>query len=166
MKRFGVVLLALGWTSIVASADAATATSNLNVSATVTATCSISAGALAFGAYNPLTGAQVDGTATLTVQCTKGTAAVVTLGQGQNAGTGSTDIVPVRQMASGLNRLGYALYSDTNRTLTWGNTALTGQAYIAATSASSNLTVYGRIASNQDVPAGSFADVVVATITF
>ncbi|HEY0194901.1 MAG TPA: spore coat U domain-containing protein [Kofleriaceae bacterium] len=147
-------------------ASAGTATSNLNVSATVTSTCSISAGALAFGTYNPITGTQVDGTATVAVQCTKGTASVVTLGQGQNAGTGSTDIMPVRQMAAGLNRLGYSLYTDTNRTVAWGNTALTGQAYVAAASTSTNLTVYGRITANQDVPAGSFTDVVVATITF
>lgn len=158
--------LAFVFSTSLGYADATTATSNLNVSASVTSTCSISAGALAFGAYNPITGTQVDGTATVTVQCTKGTAAVVTLGQGQNAGTGSTDIVPVRQMASGLNRLGYALYSDTNRTVTWGNTAPTGQAYVAAASTSTNLTVYGRITANQDVPAGAFTDVVVATITF
>jgi len=117
--QLGVVLVvvttALTTAVTMERAAAGTATSNLNVSATVTATCSITAGALAFGAYDPLTGAQVDGSAQLTVACTKGTAAVVTLGQGQNAGTGSTDLVPIRQMASGLNRLGYALYADANR---------------------------------------------------
>lgn len=168
MKRVGltVALLAAMATGPTAVADAGTATSNMNVTATVASTCSITAGSLAFGAYDTLGGAQVDGTATVTVACTKGAITTITLGQGQNAGGGSTDAAPVRRMVSGLNFLSYALYSDSTRLLTWGNTALTGKAYVAASSASTALTVYGRIAASQDVPAGSFSDVIVATISF
>lgn len=147
-------------------ADAGTATSNLNVTATVASTCSITAGSLAFGTYDTLGGAQVDGTATVSVACTKGATATITLGQGQNPGSGSTDAVPVRRMAAAGNFLSYSLFSDSTRLVTWGNTALTGKVYIAASSAVTQLTVYGRIAASQDVAAGSFTDVVVATITF
>ncbi len=150
-----------------AAADAGTATSNLNVTATVSSTCSITAGTLAFGAYNPVTGTQVDGTATLSVSCTKGATATVTLGQGANAGTGSTDAVPVRRMKdAGTDFLGYSLFSDTGRSTTWGNTAGTGESYTSTSSAASPLTVYGRITAAQDIPAGSYSDTVVATITF
>lgn len=166
MKRLGAVIVVAVSGGMAPAAQAGTATSNLNVSATVASTCSITAGALAFGTYDTLSGAQVDGTATVTVACTKGAAATITLGQGQNPGGGSTDAAPARRMAAGLNYLGYTLYSDSGRLTPWGNTVMTGHAYVAASSASSQLTVYGRIAANQDVPAGSFSDVVVATITF
>lgn len=165
MKRIGLAVSALVMV-MQARAEAGTATANLNVSATVASTCSITAGSLAFGTYDTIGGAQLDGTATVTVACTKGAIATITLGQGQNAGAGSTDAVPVRRMVSGLNFLNYSLFSDATRLVTWGNTALTGKAYTAASSASTALTVYGRIPSSQDVPAGSFTDVVVATISF
>ena len=56
-----VVLVAAG------SAHATTATSNMACSAQVSAACTISAGALAFGTYDTIGGAQLDGSATLTV---------------------------------------------------------------------------------------------------
>lgn len=149
-----------------ATAHAGTATSNVAVSASVASVCSITAGSLGFGTYDTLSGANVDGTATVTVACTKGAVATVTLGQGQNAGTGSTDVLPIRRMASGANVLSYGLYSDPTRLVPWGNTVATGQPYVSTSSASSQLTVYGRIASSQDVPAGAFSDIVVATISF
>lgn len=167
MKRArlaAAVVVAVG--ALAPAAQAGTATSNLNVTATVSATCSINAGSLAFGTYNTISGAQVDGTTTVSVACTKGATATITLGQGQNPGTGSTDVVPIRRMISGINFLSYALYSDSTRLVTWGNTVATGQGYTAASSATTQLTVYGRIAASQDVPAGSFSDVVLATITF
>jgi spore coat protein U-like protein len=166
MKRRGLAVIVMASAVMAQPAGAGTATSNLNVSATVASTCSITAGSLAFGTYDTITGAQVDGTATVTVACTKGAVTTITLGQGQNAGGGSTDTAPVRRMVSGLSFLSYALFSDTTRLVTWGNTALTGHTYTALSSASQALTVYGRIAASQDVPAGSFSDVVVATITF
>lgn len=150
----------------VSAASAGTSTSNLAVSATVSSTCSISAGSLAFGAYDPVAGTQVDGTATVSVNCTKGAAAKITLGQGSHAAVGSTDIVPVRRMSDGTNHLSYALFSDASRTTLWANTAATGVNYNAASSATQQITVYGRISSAQDIPAGSYADTVVATITF
>lgn len=166
MSRVAVAVTAALVTIAARDAGAGTATSNVNVSASVASICSITAGSLAFGAYDTLTAGQVDGQATVSVACTKGAVASITLGQGQNPGGGSSDAAPVRRMASGVSFLSYALFSDTTRLVTWGNTALTGQAYIALSSAVTQLTVYGRIAASQDVPAGSFTDVVVATISF
>ncbi|MFT3693200.1 MAG: spore coat U domain-containing protein [Kofleriaceae bacterium] len=149
-------------------ADAGTSTSNMGVTATVVSSCTITAGTVAFPNYDAVTGTQIDGTGTLTVACSKGAITTITLGQGANANTGSTDILPLRQMknTSTTDLLGYSLYSDSTRLVTWGNTALTGKAYIPASSAPTNVTVYGRITALQDVPAGSYADTVVATISF
>jgi spore coat protein U domain-containing protein, fimbrial subunit CupE1/2/3/6 len=148
---------------------AGTATSNLAVTATVSANCSISTAPVAFGAYDPVVAnatTPLDGTGTVTVTCTSGDAATITLGQGSNAATGSTDTAPLRQMKdTGSDVLAYSLYSDSGRTTAWGNTAGTGLAETGTGSAQA-LTVYGAVAAGQNVPAGSYSDTVVATVTF
>lgn len=154
-------------TAVGTTATAGTATSNMNVTATVTASCSITAGALAFPNYDAVTGAQIDGSATLSVACSRGAITTIMLGQGSNPAPGSSDVIPLRRMKdSGTNMLSYLLFSDPTRLLLWGNTVLTGVQYIPATSSPTNVTVYGRIVALQDVPAGSYSDVVVATISF
>jgi spore coat protein U-like protein len=148
------------------SAYAGSASADLTVSVTVASTCSIATAGLGFGVYDPLAGGQVDASAQVSVACTKGATAAVTLGQGEHALAGSSDAQPIRRMTSGAAYLSYALYSDAVRSAPWGNTAVTGKAYLAASSQPAQLTVYGRIAASQDVPSGVFSDVVVATIVF
>jgi spore coat protein U-like protein len=162
----GVAALAI---SAASSTDAATATSNLSVTASVTANCTISTTAVAFGAYDPVvTNATtaLNGTGTVSVNCTSGDSTTVTLGQGANAGTGSTDAAPARRLNDGgSDFLNYTLYQDTGRSTVWGNTTGTGVAY-TGTGLVTVLTVYGAVAAGQNVPAGSYTDTVVATITF
>ncbi|WP_426752812.1 Csu type fimbrial protein [Myxococcus sp. Y35] len=148
---------------------AGTATSNLNVSATVSANCTISTAAVAFGAYDPVSAnaaAGLDGTGSVTVSCTSGSGAVITLGQGNNSDTGSTEMAPLRRMSDGAaNFLAYALYQDAPRTTAWGNTAETGVPHLGTGTATS-ITIFGTIAAGQNVPAATYNDSVVATITF
>lgn len=147
---------------------AGTATANLSVTATIDANCTISTSPVAFGSYDPIVAnaaAPLDSTGTVTTACTNGTAATITLGQGSNPVAGSTDAVPLRQMASGANRLPYFLYSDNGRTTIWGNTSGTGMADTGI-GADSALTVYGRIPPGQNQPAGNYSDTVVATVTY
>jgi spore coat protein U-like protein len=156
--------------AISANALAGTATSSLSVTSTVSNSCVISAGPLAFGAYDPIVAnATTDrtGTATLTITCTNGAAANITIGQGSNANTGSTDAVPLRRMVfSGTNFLSYFLYQDAAHTTVWGNTAGTGTAYTGTGVQTASTTVYGVIPQAQDTVAGSFSDSAVVTITF
>lgn len=147
-------------------------TENLLVSASVTATCTISTAPVAFGAYDPTAVTDLDGTGTVTVLCTNGTAGYVTLGEGANPDATSTPAVPVRQMAGGAaaaGRLVYQLYSEATYTDVWGNTTITGLNHVGDGTATA-LTVYGRIPAQQNVIAGSgataYADTVVATVEF
>ena len=143
-------------------------TANLSVTATVSANCTIATGAVAFGTYDPISThalANLDGTGSVSVTCTSGAATTVTLGQGANAGGGSTDAAPVRRMNAGSNYLSSSLFSDAGRSTVWGNTAGTGVAH-TGTGATTAITVYGRVGSGQNVPAGSYSDTVVATVTF
>jgi spore coat protein U-like protein len=49
----------------------------------------------------------------------------------------------------------------------WGNSGTGLLSPVAAPSkAARNFTVYGRVTSNQDIPAGSYSDTVVATVNF
>jgi spore coat protein U-like protein len=162
----GVSLLSLGAAS---SIDAATATQNLSVTATVTANCTIATTPVAFGAYDPISAnasTALTGTGTVSVTCTSGASTKVTLGQGQNADTGSTDATPARRMTDGSSDfLTYSLYQDSGLSTVWGNTAGTGVSH-TGTGTLTALTVYGSVAGGQSVPAGSYSDTVVATITF
>jgi spore coat protein U-like protein len=162
----GTAALAMG---AVSGTDAATATSNLSVTASVTANCTITTAPVAFGAYDPITAnatAALNGTGTVSVTCTNGATTTVTLGQGANADTGSTAAVPARRLSDGgTDFLSYALYSDTGRTTVWGDTAGSGVAH-TGTGTLTALTVYGAVTAGQNVPAGNYADTVVATITF
>jgi spore coat protein U-like protein len=149
--------------------SAGTQTSNLSVTSAISANCTISTAAVAFGAYDPVVtnaASPLNGTGTITTTCTGGASPVITLGQGASAGGGSTDAAPVRRMASGSDRMSYALYQDSGRTTVWGNTAGTAPSAVAGTGVAQNVTVYGQIAAGQNLPAGSYADTVVATVTF
>jgi spore coat protein U-like protein len=167
-KLATVSALTLGAVSIATNSYAATGTANMGVSATIAASCTISASAVAFGAYDPVVTNASDalvGTGGVSTTCTSGAAVIITLSQGVNAAGGSTAAVPLRQMASSTNRLAYLLYSESGRTTVWGDTSATGKADTGTGSASA-LTVYGSVTGGQSKPPGSYADTVVATVTF
>lgn len=153
-------LLSLAGVLLVSSqAFAATAGDNLAVSAGVTANCLITTTALAFGNYDPIgthSSANLDGTGTLLVTCTAGaTGVTISLGQGQNT---------TRQMlhATSVALLDYELYTTTGRDTPWGlNVPM-----IDGTGTQQTITVYGRIASGQNKPVGTYNDTVVATVNF
>jgi spore coat protein U-like protein len=154
---------------LVASSDslvmAGNATANLSVTATVGANCTISTTAVAFPAYDPIVAnASVndDGTGSVIITCTKGTAATIGLGLGANA-SGSQ----MRMKDATTDYLNYALYQDSGRATVWGNSGAGLLSPVAAPDKNPRtFTVYGRIPSAQDVPAGSYTDTVVATVNF
>lgn len=139
----------------------ATQTSTFTVTATVNATCNISTSPLAFGVYDP--SSAKDGTTTLGVTCTNGTAYNI----GLDAGTGSGATIDSRKMTSGAGTLTYSLFSNSGRTTTWGNTVGTNTVAGTGSGSQQSLTVYGRITSNQtSAIAGSYSDTITVTVTF
>lgn len=141
------------------------ASANLGVSASVANNCTISTSPLAFGSYDPVVAnasTNLDATGTVTVACTKGATATIGLGLGSNA-AGNT-----RRMTDGSsNFLSYEVYQDSSRATVWGNSGADLLSPSAAPSKNTrDFTVYGRVPSNQDVPAGSYTDTVTATVNF
>lgn len=143
-------------------AEAAFATPvNVAVSASVAANCVLTAGSIAFGAYDPLVAndtADLDQSGTFTIRCVKGVAANVGLGDGLYVGR--------RMSNGGTERLDYELYQNAGRTTVWTDTGAGRLTYTAANKSASTLTIYGRVAAGQDVAAGSYVDTVVASAEF
>jgi len=153
------------------TAAASTQTTTFQVTATVINDCIISSSNIAFGNYDPTVATAVTNSAgAVTATCTMGDSVSVALGQGANAGTGSTAAVPARQMVSGTNKLPYHIYIASTGTTEWG-TGTVGTNEPAAQTSVSVLTplsfpLYGSIPAGENVPAGSYTDSVIATVTY
>jgi spore coat protein U-like protein len=150
-------------TSVLAALGGSPQNANLTVQASVTARCTVSTTTVNFGAYDPTVGTPTDQNGVVTIQCTKGTAATIDLGNGNNYSGG-------RRMASSTGPteyLSYGLYTDSPGGTTWG-TAAGGStvAYTAPNASPANLTVFGRLTAGQDVKVDSYQDIVVVTATF
>ncbi|WP_416760803.1 spore coat U domain-containing protein [Roseateles sp. So40a] len=149
----------------VASAWAGTATNSLTSQTTVTTACNVSGNTLAFGsAINPISGAAVTGSSTLTIECTATTPYTVALSAGVNAG-GITNFLN-RKMANGAYTLAYQLYVDNGYTQVWGNG--TGSSVYSGTGSGGlqNVTIYGRIPSLTGTVPGTYTDTVTVTVTY
>ena len=141
------------------------------------ATCSLSATGAAFGAYlNVLNESAV---ATISGTCSRGngadpdmTAATVSLSPGTSAS------YTTRQLAQGVNRLNYNLYTSAARAVVWGD-GTGGTATVAGLAVQGNgrflnvnssrnfsLSAYGRIPADQFVALGSYSDTITVTITY
>lgn len=162
-----ILIAALAGASIFAgNSFAGTSTANMSVTTSIAANCTISASTLAFGSYDPVVAnasTNLDNTATITTTCTTGSSPTIALGEGANADTGSTAAAPLRKLISGANVISYSLFSESTRSTVWGST---GVATPTASGTAQTNTVYGRIASGQNKPIGSYSDTVVATVTF
>ncbi len=142
------------------AANAATATNTFAVSATIQATCLVSASPMSFGTY---TGTQTDSTSTVSVTCTNTT----TYNVGLNAGLATGATVTTRSMTGpGSALLNYALFSDSARSVNWGNSVGTDTVAGTGNGSAQAITAYGRVAGSQYPAPGSYADTITATVTY
>jgi len=139
---------------------AATVTTTFGVNATVQATCLVSATAMAFGTY---TGVVATSTSAVSVTCTNTTPYNVGLSAG--LATGAT--VTTRSMTGPASALlGYALFSDSARTVNWGQTIGTDTVTGTGNGSVQAITVYGQAAAAQYVAPGVYTDTITATVTY
>jgi spore coat protein U-like protein len=165
--------------AVVASnaANAGSTPANLAVSASVTANCTISTSAVGFGPYDPVVtnaATALNGTGSVSIACTKGSAPNITLDLGANA------VATQRNMkitGGGTDVLGYQLYQPPGTapntactfpgSTVWGTSA--GQTFTPTSPANKNSRTYnvcGTVSAGQDVAVGSYQDTVVATVNF
>ena len=163
MKRRIAVLLMLGlmpWAEV--NAQGQTAQTTFVVKARVSAVCSVQALDLDFGPYVQATGVASLGSTQMMVTCTPGTTYNVGLNEGTTAGAA----INQRKMASGANVLNYQLYSDSARSVIWGNTPGTDTVTGTGNGLAVDHTVYGSITASQVVPAGDYADTITVRIYY
>lgn len=129
--------------------------------------CTISAVGVAFGAYNPQSAANLDGTGTVNLACpTAVTAPIVAL----NGGLWGA--VNGRKMKSGTYRINYNLYTTAARTILWGDgllgtvTQTLSGGVLSGGTRNFSRTIYGRAAGGQNVAAGAYSDTITITVTF
>jgi len=118
---------------------------------------------MAFGNYTSSTVSET--TSDITVTCTNGTPYDI----GLSAGTAAGATVTTRQM-SGTTvtaaRLNYFLYSDSGRTVNWGDTVGTDTVHITAGATPIISTVYGRVPAGQFVAPDAYLDTIAVTVTY
>jgi spore coat protein U-like protein len=158
LPSFALGFLALGLAPL--PALAATATTTFAVTATVQATCLVAATPMAFGIY---TGVISTSTSIVSVTCTNTTPYNVGLSAG--LATGAT--VTTRSMTGTASALlGYALFSDSARTVNWGLTIGTNTVTGTGNGAAQPITVYGQVPAAQFVAPGAYSDTITATVTY
>ncbi len=153
---------------------AATASAELQVTATVPASCSITTAPVNFGNYDPTAQNDTLATGTVTVTCVRGTALSVALDGGKNPGANAGERA-MTTSADSTAKLAYYLYKpaegssscDGRETVSWGASDTDRLAITSTTiSQATSYSVCGKVTQQQDVPAGTYQDMVTATVHF
>jgi spore coat protein U-like protein len=143
-----------------------------NARAAVTFTCTVSATAIAFGNYNPLSPTGDSAVGSWTVTCNAIGSGTATVAGTLTLSTGFSGSYAARTMKFGTNALRYNIYLTPAYAQVIGD----GSAGTYAPSDSGTVTagqvyqvtgnMYGLMPPLQDVPAGSYVDAIVVTVTY
>lgn len=144
-----------------ASLTTSSGTFPFSASATVINHCTISATNLAFGTSTVLS-SPVTGVGSLNIQCTNGDAYKISLSSGSGTLSART-----MQRSSGGGTVAYQLYTNTARTLIWGDgSAGTNTVSASGTGNVLSIPVYGTVPVQTTPPPGNYSDTITATIVF
>lgn len=143
---------------------AGSTSTTITVSATVPVNCNFTGGsaALAFGTYDPINAnatQDLDSTTSVSIRCTKGTTAVFTMNNGNNANGAQR-----RMVNDTSDYLNYQVYTNGSYSTIWDTTNTV--TYIAPNNGTAQIPIYGRIPAGQNVTSGSYNDVVTITATY
>lgn len=122
------------------------------------ASCFISPESVNFGVYDPFDPVPLDGVGNIAVSCDAPTAFTIALGPG----SGSYD---QRLMQGGQATMSYNIYTDPARLFVWGDDSGSGSTLSDVTT-SGHYPVYGRIPPHQNLPAATYSDTIVVTVTY
>lgn len=162
MKRSRIAAALLGTSVLIATPAFAVNSDTFGVSLTIEHECTITAGDLTF----PTTGMidhDVDMTASINVLCTDESPYAIGLSAGGNAG-GDTD--ERKLLGPGGRTVEYQLYTANDFGTIWGNDMGVDTVDDASADESNDFTIYGRVHTGQNVPAGVYTDTVTATVWY
>lgn len=122
--------------------------------------CAVSATSLAFGTIDPLVNTETLSTSTISVSCSESTSYTVALGPGNGT-------IEDRYMVSDTHKLSYNLYTDSSRSMIWGD-GTGGSTTVSGTADSSGTdhTVYGHVPWQPSAVPGTYSDSIVVTVSY
>lgn len=164
MKNKLLIVTATSFIGLVSQSWASSINTTFGVSATVLNTCStVTATAISFGDYDPLSGSNLDSTGNINVTCTSGTPFTIKLNGGLHGSIAQRKM----KQDGGNGELMYGLYKDSNHTTVWGDDAAGEAVTGTGTGSSLQKTVYGRVSGGQSSSnAGSYSDTIVVTVDY
>lgn len=132
------------------------------------AACSVAATGIDFGVYDVFSPNPVDSTGSVTVSCDAipPGSVVVAIGPG-----GAGGFLPRQMRHPSLpDTLGYNVFTSSSMAAVWGDgtggTATVRTGAVPPPRPPKPITLYGRIPPGQNVPAGTYSDTLVVTITW
>jgi spore coat protein U-like protein len=136
-------------------------------------TCTLSAPAMAFGPYDVFAATQITSSSTITITCTLTGNVNTTINGSLALSTGSSGTYVQRTMKSGVNALGYNLYTSAALTTVWGDgtgatQVITGSLTLTTASRVQTVTIdaFGAVPALQDAKVGVYNDNVTMTVTY
>ena len=125
---------------------------------TYAVTCTLGVQGVIFGSYDTLSAQSTDSAGSISVSCDSSDSFTIALSSGHGT-------MLSRQMQSGAYTMTYNLYTDSLRSIVWGD-GTSGTTLVSTTGSSATYAVYGRIPAAQNLPAGSYIDSITVTLTF
>lgn len=121
------------------------------------AACTASVSPVLFPDYNALSNSHSNGAGSVRITCNGQNPHSISLGTG--SGTYSQ-----RVMRGPITNLNYNLYTNSTRTVVWGDGG-GGTATVSGTGSATH-DIYGKIPARQTVRAGAYSDTILVTITY
>jgi len=122
------------------------------------ASCVASSAGVNFGEYDPFAAAALASVGLIDLHCDGSVAAEVSLSSGQGT-------YAERQLVAGANALAYNLFTSSQLVSVWGD-GVGSTTTVTVAGSDVALPVYGLIAPRQNVPAGTYSDIIVISITY
>ncbi len=132
--------------------------------------CTTLALPLSFGSYDPFSVVPVDSTGQVSVSCTGGLVSVQ-VNYTIRLSAGSSGSFATRYMVQGANHLNYNLYTNSSRSIVWGDgtggtSTVTDGYLVGLLTVTRDYPVYGRLPAQQNVMPGLYTDTIVVTVDY
>lgn len=133
------------------------------------ADCTVSTSGVSFGAYNVFSPAANDTAGDISVACT-GLILSLSVSYSILLSTGGGSYAS-RLLSSGANNLAYNLYTNSTRSIVWGDgsagTAIVSDGYLLGLfTVTKHYPVYGRIPAGQNAYVGAYSASVIVTVNY
>lgn len=124
-----------------------------------------------FGSYDPFVANDINSTGAVEVECSKNGGGKAPYSYELRLSAGSSGSYTGRQLVSGTSTLDYQLYTDSSRTVVWGDgsgstATVTSTGSLAGGAIVNGHTIYATLIAGQNVAAGTYTDTITVTVMY